>query len=156
MVEGPVPVMVTEYPTVVVSLVVVIVTVALAGGVTVVGLTVQTGVDVVVCVDNTSQVRSTVPLKPLTVPIVMFEDDVPPGGTASGENGSACRVKSCADADTLKTAITRHKRDPAARAARVAGPNFELNLDKLNFDELNFDSSDCNDLDFDMSRFEFK
>ncbi len=74
--------------------VVVMVAVAPAGGVTVVGLTAQTGVDVVGWFDETWQVRSTVPLKPLIAPIVMFEEEVPPGATASGENGAACKVKS--------------------------------------------------------------
>ena len=74
--------------------VVVTVAVAPAGGVTVVGLTAQAGVDVVAWVDETWQVRATVPLKPLIVPTVMLEEEVPPGATASGENGAACRVKS--------------------------------------------------------------
>jgi len=66
---------------------------ALAGGATVAGLTVQTGVSVVACDEVTWQVRSTVPLKPLTVPTEMFVDDVPPGATASGDREAACRVK---------------------------------------------------------------
>jgi len=86
--------MVMEYPTVVVWPVVVIVAVAEDGGVTVVGLTVQAGGEVVVCGDETWQVRSTVPVKPMSAPIVMLDEDVPPGATASGENEAACRLKS--------------------------------------------------------------
>jgi hypothetical protein len=106
-----VPVIVMVYPTVDVSPFVVIVAEALAGGVTVVGLTVQTGGSVVTCVDVTWQARSTVPLKPLTVPIVMFEDDVPPGATASGENGAACRVTFWANAadGKIRRAAHRHR-----------------------------------------------
>jgi len=97
--------------------VVVTVAVAPAGGVTVVGLTAQAGVDVVVCVDETWHVRATVPLKPLIVPIVMLEEEAPPGATASGENGAACRVKSAwADADdsSVRNAVIVHSTEIAA------------------------------------------
>jgi len=92
-VEEAVPVMVIWYATVVVKPCVVMVAEALAGGVTVVGLTVQTGVSVVTCDEVTWQVRSTVPVNPLTVPTEMFVDEVPPGSTASGDREAACRVK---------------------------------------------------------------
>ena len=118
---------------------VVIVAEALAGGVTVVGLTVQTGVSVVVCVDDTWQLRSTVPVKPLTEPTVMFVDDVPPGPTASGESGAACRVKFWATANEgkIRNAANRHKTESLACRERI------LNLD-------------LDDSDFNMSRFRFK
>ena len=120
---------------------VVIVAVALAGGVTVVGLTAQDGVEVVVCGDETWQVRSTVLLKPLIAPIVILEEDVPPGASASGENGAACRVKSAwADAEdsNVRNAVMTHKTESVACAARI-----------LFFC---FDGLDC-DSDFNMSRF---
>jgi hypothetical protein len=119
---------------------VVIVTAAFAGGVTVVGLTTQVGGAVVVCVDETWQVRSTVPLKPLTVPTVMLEEDVPPGATASGENGVACRVKSaCAEAEESKVrnAVAAHKTAIMACRARI----FSLGFDNVNFDESDFNMS---------------
>jgi len=94
LVVGPVPVIVTLYPTVVVVLNVVIVAVAVAGTVTDCGLTVHTGVSVVCCDDVTWQLRLTVPLNPLTDPTWIVEDDVPPGAMASGLNDEACRVNS--------------------------------------------------------------
>jgi hypothetical protein len=115
----------------------VIVAVAPAGGVTVVGLTAQAGVEVVGCGEETWQVRLTVPVKLLTVPIVMLEEEVPPGATASGENGVACRVKSAwADVDESKvrTAVIPHKTKIMARPPRIFNWKFD-------------------DSDFNMSRF---
>ena len=106
---------------------------ALAGGVTVAGLTAQTGVDVVACDEDAWHVRSTVPLKPLIVPIVMFEDEVPPGATASGENGVACRVKSCADACDVRVAKAAMQHRTASRACPVRKQS--QNFDKLDFDD---------------------
>ena len=97
--------------------VVVTVAVAPADGVTVVGLTAQAGVDVVACVEETWQVRATVPVKPLIAPTVMLEEDVPPGATASGENGAACRVKSAwaeADDSRVRNAVIVHSTEIAA------------------------------------------
>jgi hypothetical protein len=124
----------------VVKSVVVIVAVALAGGVTVAGLTVQAGVEVKFDGD-TEQPKVTVPLKPLMTPTVMFEDDVPPGATASGENAAASKVKFCAVAPDPKLSIAarRHKAGMPARPARI----FCLDCDGL----------DCDDSDFNMSRF---
>ena len=139
--EGPVPVIVTEYPTVVVALVVVTVATALAGGVTVAGLTAHAGGEVVVCAEETWQASATVPVKPLRVPIVILEEAVPPGASASGENEAACRVKSAwADADdTLIRAASMQNIEKPASVARI------FNLD---FNDLNGDESD-----FNMSRF---
>ncbi len=139
--EGPVPVIVTEYPTVVVALVVVTVATASAGGVTVAGLTAHAGGEVVVWAEETWQVSATVPVKPLTVPIVILEEAVPPGASASGENEAACRVKSAwADADdTLIRAASMQNIERPASVARI------FNLD---FNDLNGDESD-----FNMSRF---
>jgi hypothetical protein len=125
----------------------VIVAEALAGGVTVAGLTVQTGVSVNV-VGVTWQLRSTVPVKPGSVPIVMFEDDVPPGATASGDSGAACKVKFWADANDgkVRNAANRHKAPTRACAVRRR---------ILDFDGKDFDGTDCIDSDFTMSRFRF-
>jgi hypothetical protein len=130
--------MVMEYATVVVSTCVVMVAEALAGGVTLAGLTMQLGGSTVPwVVDVTWQPRSTVPLKPLSVPIVMFEDDVPVGGTASGDKGAACRVN-WAEADEGKTNNAANRHRAATTVCRVG----RMNLD--------FDG------DFNMSRFRFK
>jgi hypothetical protein len=120
----------------------VIVADALAGGVTVAGLMLHAGGSVAACPADdgvTWQLRSTVPLKPLSVPTVMFADDVPPGGTAFSEREGACRVKVWADAadGNVRSAVHRH------RTASPAGPPRTMNLD---FDSLNFS----------MSRFRFK
>ena len=123
------------------------VTAAFAGGETVIGLTAHVGGEVVLWVDETWQVRSTVPLKPLTVPTVMLEEDVPPGATAFGENGAACRVKSAwaeAEESNVRNTVVTHKTPSAACPGRI----FSLGFDQLEFDNLNFVESD-----FNMSRF---
>jgi hypothetical protein len=136
---------------------VVIVADALAGGVTSAGLTVQLGGSTVVWViDVTWQPRSTVPLKPLTVPTVMFEDDVPVGGTASGDRGAACSVNwpDWANADEGKANNTANRHRAATAVCRVGRMN--LDFDDLKFDDLDFDNLDFDSLDFNMSRFGFK
>jgi hypothetical protein len=116
------------------------VAVAPDGGVTVDGLTAQAGGEVVVCEEETWQVRSTVPVKPMSAPTEMFDEDVPPGATASGENGAACRLKSCADAGerNVKNVVNPHKTNIVARPVRIF---------KLVFDNWDFN------WDFNMSRF---
>lgn len=142
---------------------------ALAGGVTVDGLTVQTGVSVKF-VGVTWQPRSTVPLKPLSVPTVMLDDEVPPGAIASGENGVACRV-AWADAPDNKVSKAAPKHSAAIPACRVLssldfeGLNEDVNDDQ-NFDSWDFNAFDVNDpevndsevnvSDLTMSRFRFK
>ena len=144
--------------------VVVTVTAAFAGGVTLVGLTAQIGGEVVVWVDVTWHVRSTVPLKPPETPVVMLEEDWPPGATASGENGAACSVKSCAEADESnvsneRNTVMAHKTAMVACPARIFSSGFEnagfdnLNFDGSDFDSLNFDHTDFDESDFNMSRF---
>ena len=121
------------------------VTAAFAGGVTVFGLTAQVGGEVVVCVDETLQVRSTVPVKPLTTPTVTLEEEVPPGAIAPGENEDACRVKSAwaeAEESIAHSTAVRHRMDRKACRART------VTLDKLDVDNLDFDGSE-----FNMSRF---
>lgn len=94
-VEAALPVMTTLYDTVLVSLLVVIVAEALAGGATVAGLTAQTGASVAVCPDvvATEQLSVTSPANPLTVPTVIFADEVPPGAIATSDREGADRVK---------------------------------------------------------------
>jgi hypothetical protein len=128
-----------------VSDLVVMVADALAGGVTVAGLTVHTGGSVGDWAEEvTWQVRSTVPVNPGSVVTEMLVDDVPPGATASGESGEAVRLKFWAEAKDgqARRVAKRHRAaTPAVRVRRV---------------KLNFDNSDCDDSDFHMSRVWFK
>ncbi len=109
------------------------------------------------CTGATWQVRSTVLLKPLTVPTVMFAEDVPPGSTATSDSEGACSVKVCADAGAGKVRKTasRHKAQIPARPARTIrlDPNdlnlvgldgSDLDLGDLGFDDSSFDDSDGN------------
>ena len=126
---------------------VVTVNAAFAGGETVIGLTAHVGGEFVVWVEETWQVKLTVPLKPLTVPTVMLEEDVPPGATAFGENVAACRVKSAwaeAEQSNVRNAVVTHKTASAAYPGRI----FSLGSDQLDFDNLNFVESA-----FNMNRF---
>jgi len=120
-----------------VSLSVVIVAEALAGAVSEAGLTVHEGP--LVKIGDTWQLRFTVPMKPLSAPTVMFADDTPVGGTASGDRGSTAKVKVWADAgdDNVRNAADRQ------RNAMPAGMVRTWNLD-------------FKGLDFNMSRFRFK
>jgi hypothetical protein len=135
-----------------VSLCVVIVADASAGAVTVVGLIVQTGGSIRLwLVEVTAQLRVTIPVKPSTDPTVIFEDAVPPGATASGENAAACRLKFCAAAAAGRIMRAAHTHKAATPACRVRNPDFgELNFDIRNFVP-NFDG-----LELSMSRFGFK
>jgi len=131
----------------------VIVADALAGGVTVAGLTVQTGGSTGDCVDEvTWQAKSTVPVNPGSVVTEIVVDEVPPGATASGESGEASRLKFCAEAadDSITQTATRHS---VARLARRARKNC---CTAKNWMKLSFDNPDCDDSDFHMSRFWFK
>lgn len=137
-----------------VSLCVVIVADALAGAVTVVGLTEQTGGSIRFwLVEVTTQLRVTVPVKSSTDPTVIFEDAVPPGATASGENAAACRLKFCAAAPAGRIRITR-----AAHSHRAATP--ECRVRSADFAELNLRVRDLvrnfDGLELNMSRFGFK
>jgi hypothetical protein len=169
--EADVPVMVTAYLTWLVSTFVVIVAEALAGGVTLPGLTVHAGKSVMLCACTgaTRQVRSTVPLKPLTVPTLMFAVDEPPGSTATSDSEGACSVKLCADASAGKVTRTasRHKAQIPALPARTIRLGFdELGLNDFGVEDMGFDDSDgngsalnhsdCGNRDFNMSRFRFK
>jgi hypothetical protein len=140
---------------VVVPSIVVIVAEALAGGVTVAGLTEQLGGSVIDwIVDVTWQPRLTLPLKPLSVPTVTFEDDVPPGATASGDSVSACSVKVWAAASDgkIRNAANRHKTAVSARPdhAELNG----LDSNGLDFNDWDFNESAFNDSDFNVSDFD--
>jgi hypothetical protein len=122
----------------------VIVAEALAGGVTVAGLTVHMGASTTVpVVDVTWQLRSTGALNPLVAPTEMFEDDVPPGSTASGDSGAACSVN-CADAADGNASIAASRQSAAIAA-------YPLRSFRIDFIRLDF-----NGLDFNMKRFLFK
>ena len=140
----------------VVPLCVVIVAEALAGGVTVVGLTVQTGVSTVDwVVEVTWQPRVTVPLKPFSVPTVMLEDDVPPGTTAFGDKAPACSVNvpwPAAESGKANKPASMHTAATPAYHVRWANQNLEgrkfeaRNLAAMNFAELNLADSDFGDM----------
>jgi hypothetical protein len=144
----------------------VIVTEALAGGVTVAGLTAQVGVSVIVCgcAGATWQLKSTVLLNPFTVPTATCADDVPPGATASSDSGPACSVKLCAparDGKARKTA-NRHKAETPAYVLEnldfnkrdLNTPDFNADFAK-DFNTSDFCDSDGDDSDFNMSGFRF-
>ena len=126
----------------VVSSLVVTVAEALAGAVTVAGLTVHAGGSVKV-VGMTWQLRLTVPVNPLTDPTVTAADEVPSGGIATGENVEVSKVKLWAEAEIgrLNRAANRQ------RAARLARAPRWMNVD---------DGLDCDVSDFNMSRVRFK
>lgn len=139
-VVGPVPVIVMLYKVVVVVPLLVIVAVALAGAVTDDGLTVHTGVSVVVMVDVTWQLKATLPVNPLTDPTWMEVDEVPPGAIALGNSGEGCSVNSlvppCAAAAGTKpgsaTAIARTNTHQTGFAGR-ASVNLILDSEGLKF-----------------------
>jgi hypothetical protein len=87
----------------------------------------------------------------------MFEDAVPPGATASGENSDACKVKFCAVAadGSMRKAVHRHRAMMPAqrvRSADFAAPVFAAPVfARPVFWDLNF-----NGLELNMSRFRFK
>jgi hypothetical protein len=145
-----------------VSLWVVIVADALAGAVTVVGLTEQTGGSTRLwLVEVTTQLRVTVPVKSSTDPTVMIEDAVPPGATASGEKDAACKLKFCAAAAAGRITITRaaHSHRAATPACPVRSTDFtELNLGVRNCGR-NFARTfvrNVDGLELSMCRFRFK
>jgi len=136
-VVGPTPVIVTVYPTVGVVLRVVIVAVALAGGVTDAGLTVHVGPFVVTSGDVAWQLNATVPLNPPTAPIWRIDDDVPLGAIASGLNAVAVNVNSLVPWAEA-TGTTAH----AASRLNTAIPKirfvFNLDLDHSDFNMRRF------------------
>jgi hypothetical protein len=80
----------------------------------------------------------------------MFEDAVPPGATATGENAAACREKFCAAADDGRMRNAAHRHRATMLACRVRSADFaELDVGNQNFDG-------CDGLELNMSRFGFK
>ena len=124
--------MVTLYPTVVVWVVLVMVAVAVAGGVTVEGLTVHTGVDVVACVPVTWQLRATVPVKPVAGSTRIEEDDVPPGAIATGSSEVVVNRNSLVPWASTAGASIRHTISNAGNAASLV-QSFTLDGDPSNF-----------------------
>jgi len=167
-VEGAVPVIVIEYAAGAVSILVVIVAEAVVGGVTVAGLTEQTGGSAKF-VGDTWQLKFTDPAKPFTDPIVMLADEVPSGPMATGENEEADNVKlpwAEAEVARVKSATKLHR---AAKPARML-PGTTLDIETLEgngsgihasetdasgIDASDINASDLDDSDFSMSRFRF-
>lgn len=138
---------------VVVSFLLVIVAVAVAGGVTDDGLTVQTGASVTVCVAVTAHPRFTAPAKPFTEPIVKEIEELPPGTIICGLGVAAHRVNSvvpcvhCALAIVAETSTTS-KQNAGAAPSRCQSFNLDsdpsgFNMSRLSFSGFDtFDSSD--------------
>ena len=150
-VVGPVPVTVMVYSVFVLVALVVIVAVALPGADTAVGLTVHTGVSVVVIADDTWQPSETVPVKPFTDPIWILVDETPPGATAAGDNADGCSVNSevpcpSAAAPSIRRAANKH---PARRVPRAS---FVFNVDSVRL-VLDMKKFDMNRLYFNYLRF---
>jgi hypothetical protein len=162
---------------VLVPAVVVIVAEALAGGVTLAGLTVHSGALTIVCgcTGATWQLRSTALLKPPSVPTVTVAKEVPPGSIAFSDSAGAWSVKLCcadAFAGRVRKAASPQSATIAARPAKTISLGFDsldldsldlvtLDLDGLRFDDSNCDGSvldhtKCGNRDFNMSRFRFK
>lgn len=103
--------------------VVVTVTEALPGAVTLDGLTRQAGVSVRV-EGTTVQDKLTTPPNPPPEPTVTLVAELPPGGTAGGEKGAKSNVKLWANADEGKATSTARM----ASATRLARPIVSMNL----------------------------
>jgi hypothetical protein len=102
----------------------------------------------------TWQLRLTVPVKP---PTVTMADEVPSGGTATGENAEASTVRVCADAETgkLKSAASRQRTATLACAPGRMNAGFD-GWDGDGSDFISGVVCDFEVSDFNMSRFWFK
>jgi hypothetical protein len=96
---------------------------------------------------------------------VTIADEVPSGGTATGENAEASRVKLCAEAATgrLKSPANRPRAARMARAPRGVNAGFDgRDCDGSDFipdlvsDFISDVVCDFEVSDFNMSRFRFK
>jgi hypothetical protein len=152
-VEGAVPVIVIEYAAGAVSILLVIVTEAVVGGVTVAGLTEQTGGSAK-SVGDTWQLKSTVPAKPFTDPIVTLAAEVPSGPMATGENEVADKVKLPWAEAAVARIKSAAKRERAATPARML-PRTTLDVESLDGNGVGIDASDIDGSDFNMSKFRF-
>lgn len=120
---------------------VVTVAVAVAGTVTDAGLTVHVGATVAPP-DGLAVQPSVTAVPVIPFPIVIAEEAVPPGGTASGENDPACSVKSCATAaegsmPVNASAAASKQRAPITRTA-AADLNLDSHHSDLNMNEFWF------------------
>src|SRR5436305_3991076 len=122
------------------------VAVAVAGGVTAAGLTEQTGVEVVGCVEVIWHPRVTVPLKLFTGSTRIDVAEVPPGTMATGSSVVVLRVNSlvpCARAAGAKTGETTSTNSRAKPLIPVQ--SFTLGANPFNFTMsrlISFDSQD--------------
>jgi hypothetical protein len=118
----------------VVWIVLVIVTVAVAGGVTDSGLTEHTGVDVVGCVAVTWHSSFTVPANPAAGVTVIVLAEVPPGAIATGSSDVVLKSNSLvpwARAAGTKTRNRASKHDAGTYTNIVQ--RFRLDADPSNF-----------------------
>ncbi len=167
-VEGAVPVIVIEYAAGAVSILLVMVAEALVGGVTVAGLTEQTGGSARF-VGDTAQLKLTDPVKPFTEPIVMLAAEVPSGPMATGEKEVADRVKLPWAEAAVARVKSATRRQTAATAARML-PDTMQDFERLDGSGAGMDASgaeasgadasdngasDINDSDFNISKFRF-
>ena len=127
-------------------MVLVMVAVAVAGGVTLAGLTVHTGVEVVGCVDVIWHPRVTVPLKLFTGSTVIDVAEVPPGAIATGSSVVVVSKNSLVPCARAAGATTNEKSTTNSRAKpRRPIQSFTLGANPFNFTMsrlFSFDSQD--------------
>ena len=114
-------------------------TVAVAGGVTDAGLTVHTGVDVVGCVEVTSQASDTGPANPMAGVTLIVLDEVPPGAIATGSSEVVLKSNSLvpwANAAGTKPRTRASKQDAGTYTTLVQ--RFRLVADPSNFNMSRF------------------
>ena len=127
-------------------MVLVMVAVAVAGGVTLAGLTVHTGVEVVGCDEVIWQPRVTVPLKPFTGSTVIVVAELPPGAMATGSSVVVLRVNSLVPCANAVGARARERTSTNSSPKPLsANPSFTLGANPFNFTMsrlISFDSWD--------------
>jgi hypothetical protein len=118
----------------VVCIVLVIVTVAVAGGVTDTGLTEHTGGEVVGCVELTWHSSFTVPENPVAGVTVMVLDEVPPGAIATGSSEVVLKSNSLVPWASAAGTKTRNRASKHG-AGTYTNPvqRFRLDADPSNF-----------------------
>src|SRR6478752_4223853 len=122
------------------------VAVAVAGGVTVVGLTAHTGVEVVGCVEVIWHPRVTAPLKLFTGSTRIDVAEVPPGTMATGSSAVVLSVNSlvpcacAAGARTRETTSTNSRAKPLTpvQSFTLGANPFKFTMSRL----ISFDSQD--------------
>jgi hypothetical protein len=127
-------------------MVLVIVAVAVAGGVTVVGLTAHAGVEVVGCVEVIWQPRVTVPLKLFTGSTRIEVAELPPGAMATGSRVVVVSKNSLVPCPCAAGARTRETTSRNGRAKPLSPiPSFTLGANPFHFTMsrlISFDSWD--------------